>query len=112
MGTEKNARQGNATLIGEIGGREAFLFLSLENAELKGKIAAMYAEIKTARDFRENYQEIVNERNAAFVEVEELKTERSKLESELQIANTQIENLERYLLALKIEAIADEQASN
>jgi len=112
MGTEKNTRQSNATLIGEIGGREAFLFLSLENAELKGKIAAMYAEIKTARDFRENYQEIVNERNAAYLQVEELKVDRSKLESELAVANTHIENLERYLLAFDTQAVPNEQASN
>lgn len=112
MGTEKTSPKSNATLIGEVSGKDSFLFLSLENAELKGKIAAMYAKIKTARDFRENYQEIVNERNAAFVQIEELKADYSKLESELQIANTHIENLERYLLAFDTQAVRDEQDSN
>lgn len=105
MGTEKTSSNSNAVMLGEIGSKDLFLLLSLENAELKNKIMAMRAEIKMARDLRENYQEIVNERNQAYLDLQEQKEFASKLEAELLTANSHIENLERYLAALKIEAI-------
>lgn len=105
MGTEKTSSNSNAVMLGEIGSKDTFLLLSLENAELKNKIMAMRAEIKMARDLRENYQEIVNERNQAYLDLQEQKEFAAKLESELAVANTHIENLERYLAALQIQVV-------
>lgn len=104
MGNEISTNS-NAVMLGELGGKDSFLLLALENAELKNKILAMRGEIKIARDLRENYQEIVDERNQAYLQLQEQKEFAAKLEAELLAANNHIENLERYLAALKIEAI-------